>query len=113
MVTSSRFENMRPLRDLVVLEMPRRKNKAGLVFLPKSSEEWPWEKVCRFVAQGPDANLDVKPGDLVLLAPYRGDPLESRHEGFITVRAEFVTAVVADAAEAEKLIYVGSPRDDW
>jgi co-chaperonin GroES (HSP10) len=102
---------MRPLRDLVVIEMPRGAEKVGRVFLPKA-KEWPWEKVCRFVSQGPDANLSLKAGDLIVIAPYRGDPIENRHEGFATVKAEFVVAKV-DAKTAEAMGFVGSPRDDW
>ena len=82
--------------------------KSGLLW--QAQPEWPWEKVCEVVNIGPDVDLEIEVGDLVVLKYYTGDPVENRFWGHLTVKAE---CIIGKVDSVEGTIVYGNPRDNW
>jgi len=102
------YSKVRALGGVVLTEMVEPAEAAPSGFI-RPVKEWPWEKLHRVVSIGHKVKLELRPGDLVVIKPYTGDPLDSRHRGFATVREECIVCVVDDP-EAD-VVVEGSPRD--
>lgn len=99
--------NLKPLHDRIIVEAATKEEKtASGILLPDSAQEKPQRGTVLAVGPGKRldsgklAEVDVKPGDVVLYGKYSGTEVSVEGKDYIILRAEDVLGVLVGEAVA-------------